>query len=105
MRWGLEHPNAYQLVFAGQNMINPDQGQTVAELSARCYEIFSGVVREIAAAGRLRSGTADSAAQALWASCHGVVMLLITRPNFEWAPTDELFAVTLDGLMHGLVAD
>jgi AcrR family transcriptional regulator len=105
MRWGLEHPNAYQLVFAGQNMINPDQGQTVAELSARCYEIFSGVVREIAAEGRLRSGTADSAAQALWASCHGVVMLLITRPNFEWAPTDDLFAVTLDGLMHGLVAD
>ena len=105
MRWGLEHPNAYQLVFSGPNPVSPDKGEVVADLSARCYEIFSGVVREVAADGRLRSGTADSAAQALWASCHGVVMLLITRPGFDWAPTEELLSVTLDGLMHGLVTD
>jgi len=105
MRWGLEHPNAYQLVFSGPNPVSPDKGETVADLSARCYEIFSGVVREVAAEGRLRTGTADSAAQALWAACHGVVMLLITRPGFDWAPTDELLSVTLDGLMHGLLTD
>ncbi len=105
MRWGLEHPNAYQLVFSGPNPVSPDNGEVVADLSARCYDIFSGVVREVAADGRLRSGTADSAAQALWASCHGVVMLLITRPGFGWAPTDELLSVTLDGLMYGLVTD
>jgi AcrR family transcriptional regulator len=105
MRWGLEHPNAYQLVFSGPSPVSPDKGETVADLSARCYETFSGVVREVAADGRLRSGTADSAAQALWACCHGVVMLMVTRPGFEWAPTDELLSVTLDGLMHGLVTD
>lgn len=105
MRWGLEHPNAYQLVFSGPNPVSPDKGETVADLSAQCYEIFSGVVREVAADGRLRVGAADSAAQALWASCHGVVMLLITRPGFDWAPTEELMSVTLDGLMHGLVTD
>ena len=105
MRWGLEHPNAYQLVFSGPSPVTPDKGETVADLSAQCYLIFSGVVREVAAEGRLRSGTADSAAQALWASCHGVVMLMVTRPGFDWAPTDELLGVTLDGLMHGLVTD
>ncbi len=63
------------------------------------------MVREIAAEGRLRTGTADLAAQALWASCHGVVALMINRPNLGWAPTDELIEVTLDGLMYGLVAD
>ena len=105
MRWGLEHPNAYQLVFSGPSPVAEDRGETVVDLSAQCYDIFSGVVREVAADGRLRSGTADSAAQALWASCHGVVMLLITRPGFEWAPTEELMSVTLDGLMHGLVTD
>lgn len=31
--------------------------------------------------------------------------MMIARPNFDWAPTDELIHVTLDGLMHGLVAD
>lgn len=105
MRWGLEHPNAYELVFNGARSSSAIWAEGTADTGARCYDIFSGVVREIAADGRLRTGTADSAAQALWASCHGVVTLTITRPNFDWAPTDELIAVTVDGLMHGLVAD
>lgn len=107
MRWGLDHPNAYELVFSNIRQLSAVmEGQTAtSDLGAQCYEIFSGVVREIAAEGRLRTGGADSAAQALWASCHGVVALMINRPNFEWAPTDELIEVTLDGLMYGLVAD
>ena len=107
MRWGLDHPNAYELVFSNVRHISAVRADeaTTADLGSQCYEIFSGVVREIAAEGRLRTGTADSAAQALWASCHGVVALMINRPNFGWAPTDELIEVTLDGLMYGLVAD
>ncbi len=105
MRWGLEHPNAYQLVFSSVNPMSEVLGDSLAEISAGCYEIFSGVVREIAADGRLRTGDADSAAQVLWAACHGMVALLITRPAFEWAPREELLRVTLDGLMHGLVSD
>ncbi len=105
MRWGFEHPNAYELVFSSARQISGVLQDGGTDTGARCYEIFSGVVREIAAEGRLRTGTADSAAQALWASCHGVVTLIVTRPNFGWAPTDEIIEVTLDGLMHGLVAD
>ncbi len=107
MRWALEHPNAYELVFSNVRQLSAViQGEAAtADLGAKCYDVFSGVVREIAADGRLRTGTADSAAQALWASCHGVVSLVINRPNFAWAPIDELIEVTLDGLMHGLVAD
>ncbi|WP_332763765.1 TetR/AcrR family transcriptional regulator [Phenylobacterium sp.] len=105
MRWGFEHPNAYELVFSSARQISGVWHEGTADTGARCYEIFSGVVREIAAEGRLRTGTADSAAQALWASCHGVVTLMVTRPNFGWASTDEIIEVTLDGLMHGLVAD
>lgn len=106
MRWGLEHPNAYLLVFGGT--VSPGSevlGDSLSEISARTYEIFSGVVREVAAEGRLRTGDADSAAQVLWAACHGVVALLITRPGFEWAPREELLRVTLEGVMHGLVAE
>jgi AcrR family transcriptional regulator len=107
MRWGLDHPNAYELVFSNIHQLSAvmsDEGMA-SDLGAQCYEIFSGVVREIAAEGRLRAGDADSAAQVLWASCHGVVTLMINRPNFSWAPTDELISVTLDGLLHGLTTD
>src|SRR5205085_152697 len=74
MRWGLEHPNAYQLVFSAPRPLSASLWpEDTADMGAQCYEIFSGVVREIAANGRLRTGTADTAAQALWMSCHGVV--------------------------------
>jgi AcrR family transcriptional regulator len=106
MRWGLEHPNAYQLVYTAPRPPSaagwPDD---TVDLSVQCYEIFCGVVREIAAAGRLRTGSADSAAQSLWMSCHGVVALLAARPNFGWVDREELIRVTLDGLQNGLVAD
>ncbi|WP_374468290.1 TetR/AcrR family transcriptional regulator [Phenylobacterium sp.] len=106
MRWGLEHPNAYQLVYSAPRPLSAvSWPEDTVDLSTQCYEIFSGVVREIAASGRLRTGTADSAAQALWMSCHGVVALLASRPNFGWCEPEPLMQVTLDGLLHGLVVD
>jgi AcrR family transcriptional regulator len=106
MRWGLEHPNAYQLVYSQPRPVSAVPWvEDTADIGAKCYEIFSGVVREIAASGRLRTGTADSAAQALWMSCHGVVALMASRPKFDWADPDELINVTLDGLLNGLVVD
>lgn len=105
MRWGLQHPNAYHLVYVATRPVSESLDEGVADLSAECYEIFSGVVREIAAAGRLRNGNADSASQSLWMACHGVVALLIGRPNFDWQDHDELLAITLDGLLHGLIID
>lgn len=107
MRWGLAHPNAYELVFSNIRQLSAvvGDGSLASDAGARCYEIFSGVVREIAAEGRLRFGDGDSAAQSLWASCHGVVALQINRPLFDWAPQEELIRVTLDSLLHGLTTD
>jgi len=106
MRWGMQHPNAYQLVYSAPRPVSAGiWPEDTVDLSTQCYEIFCGVVREIAASGRLRTGTAESAAQALWMSCHGVVALMASRPSFGWAPADELVQVTLDGLLNGLVID
>jgi AcrR family transcriptional regulator len=106
MRWGLAHPNAYQLVYSAPRPLSADPWpDEMLDLSVQCYEIFADLVRETAAEGRLRAGTAGSAAQAFWMSCHGVVALLCARPRFDWADTDELIRVTLEGLMSGLIAD
>lgn len=106
MSFALENPNAYQLVFCGHSGLVSEDKQMVTEaLGDSCYDVFVGTVREIGATGRLRTGTVESAAQAMWAACHGLVALLLTKPNFHWAPTDELRGVMLDGLLHGLVTD
>ena len=106
VRMGLEHPNAYRLVFCtAPRPGSGDQQAATAEIGAQCYARYSGVVREIAASGRLRTGDADSASQTLWAACHGLVALMITRPDIKWAPAEELSRVMLEGLLYGLVAD
>ncbi len=104
MRWGLQHPNAYQLVYSAPRPLSAGLWpEDTVDLSAQCYEIFAGVVREVAAAGRLRAPSADAGAQAFWMGCHGVVALLCARPTFQWADTEDLITTTLDGLMRGLV--
>ena len=34
-----------------------------------------------------------------------MVTLMLTKPDFEWAPAEELTGLMLDGLLHGLVTD
>ena len=106
MRFALDNPNTYQLVFCGsRDVISKEKQAATAELGDRCFEEFSGPIHEIAKEGRLRSGTGESAAQVLWGACHGVVSLLITMPDRAWSNADELMKVTLDGLLYGLVTD
>ncbi|HEX6859332.1 MAG TPA: TetR/AcrR family transcriptional regulator [Caulobacteraceae bacterium] len=106
VRFALTNPNAYQLVFCSpMQAISEDKQAATMALGQRCFEEFLGVVREIAAAGRLRFGSAESAAQVMWASCHGVVALLIGRPTFPWEAPDELQKVLSQGLLYGLLTD
>ena len=106
MRFGLENPNTYQLAFcSAARVAEAGQYPTVTDLGQRCYQLFKGAVAAIASEGRLRAGTVDSAAQALWMGCHGLVAFRITRDKTDWAPDDELMSVMLDGLFHGLTAD
>jgi len=107
-RMGLEHPNAYHLVYCATPRVpvadSPMQAAT-NEIGAQCYARYLGVVREIAGEGRLRVTDAECAAQALWTALHGLVALMITRPNVDWRPANDLIRVMLDGLLHGLVTD
>lgn len=106
MGFAIENPNAYQLVFCSPSGVLSEAKQEQTEkLGDRCYEEFIDVVREIGASGRLRTGSVESASQAMWAACHGMVALLLTKPSFNWAPTDELRKVMLDGMLYGLVTD
>ncbi len=106
MRFALDNPNAYRLMFCAASMTNsPRRRDATLQLGERCFEKFSGVVGEIAAQGRLRTGDVPAATQTLWAACHGLISLRIAKPDFEWAPVDRAMDVMLDGLLFGLVSD
>ncbi len=106
VEFALRNPNAYRLAFCSSPPASAHlTANPAADIGGRCSERFCGVVREIAASGRLRSGDVDSAAQALWVACHGMAALTITKPHFPWAKPDVLMRTLIDGLLFGLIAD
>ncbi len=103
MRFAFDNPNAYQVVYCSTHpTFGEVQGDSVKALSDRCYALFLAAVQAIADAGRLKGGVGDSA-QVSWTACHGLVALLIARPNFAWAEREALMGLMLDGLFDGLV--
>jgi AcrR family transcriptional regulator len=104
--FAMHHPNAYRLIFCGSAEVDSIRRQHASmQIGSECLDRFASVIREIAAQGRLRVGDPRAVHQVLWSACHGMVTLMLTKPDFDWAPADELTGVMLDGLLHGLIAD
>jgi AcrR family transcriptional regulator len=103
--FALENPNAYRLVFCSSPLsASLSKQRATLTLGAQCSERFLGVVREISAAGRLR-GDPSVVSQVLWAACHGLVALMMTKPNFPWAEPAQVSGSMIQGLLFGLIAD
>lgn len=106
MRFGLENPNTYWLTFcsaADESSAGP--GTVAFELGRKCYDVFKGIIAEVAKDGRLRNDV-ELTAQLLWAASHGLIALRIGRPhNVEWAENERLIETMLDSLFHGLLTD
>lgn len=103
MRFAFANPNAYQVVYCSPDgSLSEAQRDSLRPMSDRCYELFVGAVARIGDTGRLKVGVEETA-QVSWAACHGLVALLIARPNFTWAGQEALMSLMLDGLLNGLV--
>jgi len=106
IEFALRNPNAYRLVFCAPSLATRGQrAVTAKEIGDQCGERFLAVVTEIAREGRLKTGDPSTVHQALWGACHGLVSLMITKPDRDWASADDLTAVLVDGLLFGLISD
>jgi AcrR family transcriptional regulator len=107
MQFGLDNPNAYQLVFATPpGALSEEKIAVMYALGRRCYGPFRDTVEASARAGKLRKGDVDVMAEVLWAGAHGLVSLLLTQPHFEWsAKPPELKMLMLDSLFNGVLVD
>ena len=104
INFGLAEPSTYRLVFCSNGRhLSPQSQSLVERLGDRAFKTLLDVVAEIAAQGRLKTSPA-AAAQVLWAAGHGLASLLITQPDRQWSPADELTKTLLDGMFGGLVS-
>ena len=104
IQFGLDNPSTYRLVFCSHGRhLSPESQAPVEMLGDRCFQKLHDVVAEIAEQGRLKSPGADVAAQVLWSAGHGLVSLMITQPDRQWAPAPVLTAALLDGVFDGVI--
>jgi AcrR family transcriptional regulator len=104
IRFGLDNPSTYRLVFCSHGRhLSPESQAPVEMLGDRCFQKLHNVVAEIAEQGRLKSPGALVAAQVLWSAGHGLVSLMITQPDRQWAPAPVLTTALLDGVFDGLL--
>jgi AcrR family transcriptional regulator len=110
--FGLEHPHHYQLTF----MTPPCGGQSLGrrnEIGQDCYQRMRGRValcmleaveaqptREITALAE--SPEVELASQAVWTAVHGLVSLLIARPDFPWLERERLIDTVIANALQAL---
>jgi AcrR family transcriptional regulator len=106
IRFGLEHPDEYRLVFMlrdGRRKV-PVAVHQHNPIGDALFDALRARIEQGVEAGKLRCPKAGlAAAQSVWAAIHGLVALRLAYPDFDWIPVDEQIEAHVDMLLHGLV--
>ncbi len=91
--FGLAHPDAYRLAFMVEKpsqvaTVNGSEDPILAAGLKAFYLLREAVYFSFGA--RLKTGELELLAQSLWAALHGLVSLLLARPDFPWNKRNRL---------------
>lgn len=98
--FGLKHPSQYHVTFvASAGHVSCDYQESMGQ---RAFDYLRHGVEACMASGHIRRADVEATAQALWASVHGLVVLLIADRGFpfldEQILIDRLMRVLITGL-------
>jgi AcrR family transcriptional regulator len=96
--FGVRHSTHYELLYLTHHLSQDNEQSEAAEEARR---ILEAPMLEIDAQGRLRGMDLETARQAMWALCHGVISLRTSRSDLEWSP--DLFGKAFDAMLCGIV--
>ncbi len=114
LKFGLEHPDEYRLIFIGNNV--PESVRKVGHRmptddptrpgvgGALVFQRLVAAFVEAQASGLALNYAPDTCAELCWMGIHGVVSVLITKPDFPWTNRDTLMNGMLDITLKGVVA-
>jgi AcrR family transcriptional regulator len=114
--FGLHYPDEYRLALmvlkSYRKPYNSEPEEQTSDWGLLGVSVFVELEKKVAEAmraGIIRTdrGTSMLIAQVLWASIHGLVAILISRPrpHFPWDELDILVAAQTDMLMNGILAE
>src|SRR6185295_17413500 len=93
MEFGLEHPHHYQLTFMTPQRSAPECRRR--QISSEAYQRMRERVA-LCLGERRQPIEVDVKSQLLWSLAHGVVSLLIAKPDFPWVERQKLIEGALD---------
>jgi AcrR family transcriptional regulator len=89
VRFGLENPEPYRILFMTRND-SAQQRDVVVGAGARAFQHLVDAVQRCIDAGAFRPVDPVLAATGVWAAVHGVTSLLISLPSFPWPDIETL---------------
>jgi AcrR family transcriptional regulator len=97
--FGLEHSDAYRLAFLLEYASGDSQKDRAFAAGLQAFDVFLGALTDVfTIAGDRRA--AHLVAESLWASMHGLVSLLIQRPQFPWSELEPLIDCHIERNLH-----
>jgi AcrR family transcriptional regulator len=93
VRWGLEHPGPYTVLFEGRALRRLTREQELAMLAGT--DLFAGLAALLAALPEPPDDP-ELAATAVWTSLHGLVALRLGKPAYPWPPVRRHVDAVLD---------
>jgi AcrR family transcriptional regulator len=112
VRFGLEYPNHYRLMFMTPHPEQMEDDSRIARGNPEedAWAFLRDTVAEAIAAGRLRPEVQDPdlVAQAFWAAVHGVISLRIAKCNddwIDWRPVPDVAGLLVEAALRGLLRD
>ena len=103
--FGLDHPDAYRVAFMLEKSVDGSflekTGGKPMAAGQEVFQVFVEMVGELHARGLMAGDDVMAATQSLWAGLHGLVSLLIARPEFPWIERETLIATHVAMLRRG----
>jgi AcrR family transcriptional regulator len=103
--FGLDHPDAYRVAFMLEKSVDgtflEKTGGRPMLAGKEVFAVFVEMIGELQAQGVMAGDDVVAATQSLWAGLHGLVSLLIARPEFPWIEREALIATHVAMLRRG----
>ncbi len=104
IRFGLDHPEHYRILFMGQAILTPEQWADLRVVGVTGIDALTAACQEAIDAGATWVPDARDLAIELWQAAHGLVSLVISKPKFEWGDVDARIDRLIEVQRRGLAA-
>jgi AcrR family transcriptional regulator len=98
VRFGIENPGHYRVLFDTDTLVEPFD-EAAGDAAREAFGSLVEAIGRCQRAGLARPGDTYARATATWSAMHGMVLLRLAKPHFDWPPLEDLLEDVLVGLV------